>query len=111
MTQLHNHESGAYQPGLPPNRRTLIYFIRKFNPDHPGVDLTAHGSVWTDVEPKVSDISITYNHQDDVASDAEKFRDEKLALVCTPDFLVDGNGKAKSVCLWSRNSPAKLNRL
>ncbi|NVO58295.1 LysR family transcriptional regulator [Rhodobacteraceae bacterium B1Z28] len=64
--------------------------IREFNAVHPDIDLTVHGTVWTDVEPNVSDISLTINHVDDVTADMKRLWVEKLAVVCAPGFLVDG---------------------
>ncbi|WP_298849172.1 LysR substrate-binding domain-containing protein [uncultured Ruegeria sp.] len=63
--------------------------IRGFNTVHPDIDLTVHGTVWTDVEPNVSDISITINHLDDVSTDAKRLWVEKLSVVCAPGFLVN----------------------
>ncbi len=64
--------------------------IRGFNAVHPDIDLTVHGTVWTDVGANVSDISLTINHAEDVAEGARCLWVEKLAVVCAPDFLVDG---------------------
>lgn len=64
--------------------------IRGFNAEHPDIDLTVHGTVWTDVEANVSDISVTINHIDDVTQDAQRLWSEKLSVVCAPDFCVNG---------------------
>ena len=63
--------------------------IRSFNAVHPDIDLTVHGTVWADVEPNVSDISLTINYVDDVTSDTQRLWVEKLAVVCAPGFLID----------------------
>lgn len=49
-----------------------------------------HGTIWTNVEPGVPDISITINHVDDVQSGLTKLGDEKLTVVCAPDYRVGG---------------------
>ncbi len=64
--------------------------IRGFSDQHPDIDLTVHGTVWIDVEPNVSDISITVNHIDDVTVGARQLWAEKLAVVCAPEFTVNG---------------------
>lgn len=64
--------------------------IRGFNLVHPDIDLTVHGTVWTDVEANVSDISLTINHVDDVTEDTRRLWTEKLSVVCAPEFLVNG---------------------
>ncbi|MES0826948.1 LysR substrate-binding domain-containing protein [Ruegeria sp. SCP11] len=64
--------------------------IRGFNAVHPDIDLTVHGTLWSDVGANVSDISITIDHIDDVVSDAERMWPEKLSVVCAPDFRLEG---------------------
>ncbi|MBY6141163.1 LysR family transcriptional regulator [Leisingera daeponensis] len=70
--------------------RWLLKVIEGFSAAHPDIDLTIHSTIWVDVETNVSDISITINHVDDVMGPAVKLWDEKLALVCAPDFQVAG---------------------
>ena len=64
--------------------------IRTFHNEHSDVDLTVHGTVWTDVEENVSDISITINHVDDVSPDMVRLWEEKLTMVCGPNYTVEG---------------------
>ncbi len=73
--------------------------IKAFHLAHPDIDLTVHGTIWTDVEPRVSDISITLNHRDDAAPDAVKLWAENLSLVCAPGFLVNGKNLTDPVQL------------
>lgn len=68
----------------------LIQVIDGFTKVHPDIDLTIHSTIWVDVETNVSDISITINHVDDAVGPAVKLWDEKLALVCAPEFRVVG---------------------
>ncbi|WP_424978210.1 LysR substrate-binding domain-containing protein [Leisingera sp. S232] len=68
----------------------LIHVVEDFTKAHPEIDLTIHSTIWVDVETKVSDISITINHVEDVEGPAVKLWDEKLALVCAPDYRVGG---------------------
>ncbi|MEM1004120.1 MAG: LysR substrate-binding domain-containing protein [Pseudomonadota bacterium] len=63
--------------------------IKGFNAVHPDIELTVHGTVWTDVEPNVSDISITINHVDDVSQDTRRLWVEKLTVLCAPGFTVN----------------------
>lgn len=65
--------------------------IRSFKAVHSDIDLTMHGTVWTDVEENVSDISITINHMDDVTSDMVRLWEDKLTVVCAPDYTIDGH--------------------
>ena len=64
--------------------------IRGFSEAHPGIELTVHSTVWADVEENVSDISITIAHEDDVDSSVMRLWDEKLTVVCAPDYMVGG---------------------
>ncbi|WP_170423781.1 LysR substrate-binding domain-containing protein [Ruegeria arenilitoris] len=64
--------------------------IRDFNTTHPDIDLTVHGTVWSDVEPSVSDLSITIHHVDEASPDMTKLWTEKLTVVCAPDYQVNG---------------------
>ncbi|MFW8634821.1 LysR substrate-binding domain-containing protein [Cribrihabitans pelagius] len=68
----------------------LIGVIDGFTQAHPDIELTLHSTIWTDVDTNVSDVSITIGHQNDVDGSAVKLWEEKLALVCAPDFRVDG---------------------
>lgn len=64
--------------------------IKGFSARHPDISLTIHGTIWTDVEANVSDISITINHVDDVIDGMTQLWTEKLSVVCAPGFLVRG---------------------
>lgn len=64
--------------------------LRDFTAAHPDVQVTVHGTVWTDVDEDVSDISITMNHIDEVPDGAVQLWHEKLSFVCAPDFEVEG---------------------
>ncbi|MBT4041041.1 MAG: LysR family transcriptional regulator [Rhodospirillales bacterium] len=65
--------------------------LEGFSMEHPDVNLTVHGSIWTDSEPNTSDINITVNHIDDVATSVTKLWDEKIAVVCSPDYTIRGH--------------------
>lgn len=62
--------------------------IQGFTEVHPDIALTVHGTIWTDVEPNVSDLSITLNHVDDVADGLTQLWVDKLTVVCAPGFQV-----------------------
>ncbi|CUH89244.1 Gcv operon activator [Phaeobacter sp. CECT 5382] len=64
--------------------------IQGFRVQHPDIDLTLHGTVWTDVQDAVSDISITICHRDDVPADRQSLWDERLTIVCATDYRVKG---------------------
>lgn len=64
--------------------------IREFNAAHPDIDLTVHGTVWTDVENSVSDVSITIHHVDEATAGMKRLWEEKLTVVCAPGFTVNG---------------------
>jgi len=81
----------------------LPQVMQDFNILHPDIILTVHGTVWTDVEPKISDISITINHLDDVNGDAVKLWNEKLSLVCAPSYQVCGVALSDPVQLDDAN--------
>ncbi len=68
----------------------LPEIIKGFSARHPDISLTIHGTIWTDVEANVSDLSITINHVDDAVDGMTKLWTEKLSVVCAPDFLVEG---------------------
>lgn len=68
----------------------LAGVLRDFHLTHPDILVTVHGTVWSDVEQDVSDISITMDHTDDLPDGAVQLWDERLVLVCAPDFRVDG---------------------
>ena len=68
----------------------LPEIIGSFKVMHSDIDLTVHGTVWTDVEQNVSDISITINHVDDVTADMARLWEDKLTVVCAPDYTIDG---------------------
>ncbi|WP_170574131.1 LysR substrate-binding domain-containing protein [Ruegeria atlantica] len=65
--------------------------IQGFSQEHPDIALTVHGTIWTDVEPNVSDVSITINHVDDVADGLTRLWVDKLTVVCAPGFTVNGD--------------------
>ncbi len=62
--------------------------IQRFSEIHPEVALTIHGTIWSDVEADVSDISITMNHEDDVQEGLTRLWVDKLTVVCAPEFTV-----------------------
>jgi len=62
--------------------------IQSFSESHPDIALTVHGTIWSDVEANVSDISITANHVDDVTENLTRMWIDKLTIVCSPDFKV-----------------------
>jgi LysR family glycine cleavage system transcriptional activator len=89
ITQTHKREVVVSCPfSLAAN--WLPEVIRGFCETHPGIDLTVHGTIWTDVEENVSDISISINHVDDVAPDLTRLWAEDLTVLCSPDYLVNG---------------------
>ena len=64
--------------------------IMAFRDRHPDINITIHGTIWTDVEPDVADIRITISHRDDQPTGALPLWQEKLTLVCAPDYRVNG---------------------
>ncbi|WP_171235820.1 LysR substrate-binding domain-containing protein [Ruegeria sp. HKCCA6837] len=62
--------------------------IQGFSESHPDISVTVHGTIWTDVDPNVSDISITINHIDDASEGLERLWVEKLTVVCAPSYTV-----------------------
>lgn len=64
--------------------------VRGFHAQHPEIDLTLHGTVWTDVDEKVSDISIAINHEDDMVPGLTRLWAEELGVFCAPHYRVDG---------------------
>lgn len=64
--------------------------ISEFLVRQPEIDVTIHGTVWSDVEENVSDISISVCHQDAIAPDMIPLWPETLMLVCAPDYRIDG---------------------
>ncbi|NOD64620.1 MULTISPECIES: LysR substrate-binding domain-containing protein [unclassified Ruegeria] len=62
--------------------------IRGFSENHPDISVTVHGTIWTDVDPNVSDISITINHRDDASESLTRLWAEKLTVVCAPGYTV-----------------------
>lgn len=68
----------------------LAGVLRDFTAEHPDVQVKVHGTVWADVDADVSDISITMNHVDDIPQGAVQLWSERLVLVCSPEFKVDG---------------------
>lgn len=64
--------------------------IRGFTAIHHDVDLTIHGTIWSDVDEKISDISISINHIDDIPEGAVRLWTEELTIVCAPDYEVNG---------------------
>ncbi|MEX3007829.1 LysR substrate-binding domain-containing protein [Hoeflea sp. TYP-13] len=69
--------------------------IREFQALHPDIEITVHGTIWTDVEPEVADIRLTINHQDDAPAGVVPLWAEKLAVVCAPDYKVAGKRLAE----------------
>ncbi|MEY8841360.1 LysR substrate-binding domain-containing protein [Cribrihabitans sp. XS_ASV171] len=68
----------------------LAGVLREFHDAHPDVQVTVHGTVWSDVEPDVSDISVTIDHEDELPAGAIRLWPERLAVVCAPGYRVDG---------------------
>ncbi|KIC21322.1 LysR substrate-binding domain-containing protein [Leisingera sp. ANG-Vp] len=64
--------------------------VQSFRRKYPEIDLTIHGTIWTDVEENVSDISISTSHLEDVTPNMLQLWEEKLTIVCSPNYLVDG---------------------
>lgn len=64
--------------------------IRKFKAEHAGIEFTVHGTIWTDVDDKVSDVSISINHIEDITPDMTRLWPEELTVVCAPGFQVNG---------------------
>ena len=64
--------------------------IQSFSEVHPDISLTVHGTIWTDVDPNVSDISIIISHVDDVAEGLTRLWADKLTVVCAPNYCVAG---------------------
>lgn len=63
--------------------------IRSFTEAHPGIDLTVHGTVWTDVSENVSDISITVSHDDDATPNMVRLWEDHLTVICAPDYKIE----------------------
>ena len=72
--------AGQWLPGV----------IKEFSAQHPNIALTIHGTIWTDVEPDVSDISITIDHEDDVGEGQNLLWVDQLTVVAAPGFVVAG---------------------
>lgn len=68
----------------------LAGVLRDFTAAHPDVQVKVHGTVWSDVDEDVSDISITMNYAEDIPHGAVQLWAERLVLVCAPGFEVDG---------------------
>ncbi|GGH28461.1 transcriptional regulator, LysR family [Cribrihabitans marinus] len=64
--------------------------VRGFHAAHPEIQLTVHGTVWSDVEADVADVSITVCHEDELPADATRLWADRLAVICAPDFRVRG---------------------
>ncbi len=77
--------------------------ISAFYKDHAGIDITVHGTIWTDVEPKVADIRITIDHQENAPTEAQPMWVEKLTIVCAPDYQVQGSPIATPQDLLNAN--------
>lgn len=86
-----------------PNARTVVVscpvslaeswmpgLIAKFNEVHPKVDLEVHGTIWSEDDDMVSDISITMEDTNEAMPLAHKLWQEEISLVCAPDFKVRG---------------------
>ncbi len=85
--------------------------IKGFAEAHPDIDLTLHGTVWTDVEENVSDISISVNHVDEIMPDMTKLWSEDLTLVCAPDYQVHGEAFDRAEQLYDADLIQVLGRL
>ena len=77
----------------------------------PDIDLTLHGTVWTDVEENVSDISISVNHVDEITPELTKLWGEDLTLVCAPDYQVHGEVFDRADQLYDADLIQVLGRL
>ena len=85
--------------------------IRGFSEAHPGIDLTVHGTIWTDVEENVSDISISINHVDDITPDLTRLWAEDLTVLCAPDYQVNGEPVTRPEQLYDAGLIHILGRL
>lgn len=64
--------------------------ILEFRTVHRDINITIHGTIWTDVEPDVADIRLTTNHRDDEPAGVVALWQETLTLVCSPDYRIAG---------------------
>lgn len=68
----------------------LSMVIAEFNNLHPDIEILVHGTVWSDVDERVSDIMITMESMDTASPAARLLWPEKLTLVCAPGYQPDG---------------------
>ncbi len=77
--------------------------IGRFQEHYPDINITVHGTLWADVEPTVSDIRITINHKDDIPAATTPLWDEKLTIVCAPDYAPRGKPLTEAADLQTAN--------
>ncbi len=65
-----------------------------FHRQHPGISVTVHSTIWSDVEPEIADIRLTIHHGDDPPENLRPIWNERLALVCAPAYRVNGRALA-----------------
>ncbi|WP_166418660.1 LysR substrate-binding domain-containing protein [Cochlodiniinecator piscidefendens] len=64
----------------------LVGQIRTFREVHPDIDITLHGTVWTDVEDNVADLRITLEETATPPAHAIPLWDERVTLACSPSY-------------------------
>ncbi|MCP4997537.1 MAG: LysR family transcriptional regulator [Hyphomicrobiales bacterium] len=64
--------------------------ILEFRALHHHINITIHGTIWTDVEPDVADIRLTTNHRDDAPAGVVPLWPETLTVVCSPGYRIAG---------------------
>ncbi|WP_419904453.1 LysR substrate-binding domain-containing protein [Kiloniella sp.] len=77
--------------------------ISDFSKENPNINITVHGTIWKDVEPEVADIRITVDKKDNAPQGSQPIWKEKLAVVCAPDYLVNGRQIRKGEDLLEAN--------
>jgi len=84
--------------------------ISRFSEHHENMNITLHGTIWTDVDENVSDISISVVHVDKITPDLITLWTEYLTVLCAPDYRVDGEPMTHASQLTKTNQIQVLGR-
>ncbi|PUB14965.1 LysR substrate-binding domain-containing protein [Yoonia sediminilitoris] len=89
MTSLHEKKVVVSCPiSLAQNWLTRV--VASFNGAHSDIAVTIHGRIWGDEYEGIADVSLSSARPEEAPDGADVLWREKLAVVCAPDYQVNG---------------------